>query len=573
MTASPGHQLGIDIGGSCIKAVLLHGDAGVVREHVSAEYDNPELEALREHLIASVDVVSTGHAIGGVGVCVAGVLDEQGVVTSASNLTSLIGCDVSSWAREALSLPAGPAVMTDTMAAAQAEHAVRPVGGRVLYLSIGTGVGGVVLDTGEPLMITRNTPGHLGHIDVSGDQADPPRDRNGAIGTLEAYLATDRFEAALIRALRSYLVIYRPDAIVLLGGRGLALQSRLDVLRAKVIDGLSPAAPHRWELRCGVVGRMAGAIGAAMSASGIQTDGLPDRAGLLTEQRNPRSTGLGSMGIREIVDLIQQEDATIAPAVDRAKDALAAFVEAAEPGFCGDGRLIYLGAGTSGRLGVLDASEMPPTFQSDPGKVVGIIAGGDRSLRRSSEGKEDNPRGARTALDLLELTERDSVLGIAAGGTTPYVLGGLAHAQSIAPGINTGLLCCTPIDRPSGVDHLIVVATGPEVVTGSTRMKAGTATKLVLNTISTALMVRAGRVHENLMVDLRATNAKLRDRAARIIATLTGLARDEAFALLDGSGGEVKTAIVMHHRQVSAVEARRLIHEAGGRIADVLRDG
>jgi N-acetylmuramic acid 6-phosphate etherase len=276
------------------------------------------------------------------------------------------------------------------------------------------------------------------------------------------------------------------------------------------------------------------------------------------------------MSAAECVRLINAEDRAVLDAVERAAPALTAFVEAAEPRFCAGGRLIYIGAGTSGRLGVLDASECPPTFQVPPERVVGIIAGGESALRRSSEGKEDNPAGAQAELSALGLTARDTLLGIAAGGTTPYVRGALQIAKRIAPSCLTGLLACSPGAKPGGADHLIVLDTGPEVLTGSTRMKAGTATKLALNTISTTLMVRSGRVYENLMVDLRATNDKLRDRAARIISTITGLARPEALALLDRAHGEVKIAIVMHHRSLTADAAAEAITKAGGRLDAIL---
>jgi N-acetylmuramic acid 6-phosphate etherase len=328
--------------------------------------------------------------------------------------------------------------------------------------------------------------------------------------------------------------------------------------------------------------------------------GPPDRSHLLTEQRNPRSMNLHTLSVEECVHLIQEEDRAILQALESARPALTAFIQAAEERFCpgahngGGGRLIYVGAGTSGRLGVLDASEAPPTFQIEPGRIVGIIAGGDAALRRSSEGKEDEPEGAHAALLALGLTEFDCVIGIAAGGTTPYVLGALEFARrapiamrrggaesggvrQLRPGVPaaplTCLLVCAPMDRPPFVDHLVVIPTGPEVLTGSTRMKAGTATKMALNTISTTLMVRAGRVYQNLMVDLRATNSKLLDRAARVVGELTGLGRVEAMKLLHCAGGNVKTAIVMHCGQEgrrSRREAEALLERAGGRLGLIL---
>jgi len=266
----------------------------------------------------------------------------------------------------------------------------------------------------------------------------------------------------------------------------------------------------------------------------------------------------------ECVALIGQEDRAVLEAMDKARGALTRLLEAAEPGFVAGGRLVYLGAGTSGRLGVLDAAEAPPTFQVEPGRVVGIIAGGDAALRESSESKEDDPAGARKELEELGLTARDTVVGIAAGGTTPYVLGGLKIAAR--SGATTALIVCTKMERPAWVQHLVVLETGPEVITGSTRMKAGTATKLALNTISTTLMIREGRVYENLMVDLRASNDKLRDRAARIVSTLTGLGRNDAFELLEASGGSVKTAVIMHRLQVSRSVAEARLAAAQGRL-------
>lgn len=575
-----GARLGIDIGGTAVKAALLRGD--LTHTAISATYANPTLDTLTNAVRNVCDELGIGGEPLGVGVAVAGALEEHGSVTAAINLPVLIGRSVGAWLSNTLDLQVEPTVTTDTLAAAYAEHHARPVSGRVLYLSIGAGVGGVVLDGGEPLDITRGTPGHLGHIDVSGGEPDAPVAADGGRGSLEAYIGAaargacgawhDTALGALARGLRIAMALYRPDEIVLLGGGGLALSEELKRLRDKVTNGLTKAAPDEWLLRCGEVGRFAAAIGAARSASPADT--LPaDRGGVLTEQRNPRSSQLHHMSAGEVAALINTEDQTVAEAVERALPAITAFIEDVEPRFAHGGRLIYLGAGTSGRLGVLDASEMPPTFQIEPDRVVGIIAGGDRSLRRSSEGREDDEHGAVPAMIRLAITDNDSIVGIAAGGTTPYVRGGLAHAKTVAPGSNTALLTCAPIDRPDGVDHTIVIETGPEVVTGSTRMKAGTATKLALNTISTTLMVRSGRVYENLMVDLRASNAKLRDRAARIITTLTGLTRKNAFTLLSRADNDVKPAIVMQQLNVSLEEAKRLLDNAGGRIGDVLEQG
>jgi N-acetylmuramic acid 6-phosphate etherase len=280
--------------------------------------------------------------------------------------------------------------------------------------------------------------------------------------------------------------------------------------------------------------------------------------------------GLGAMSIDECVRALSRENADAVAAVERAGPEIAAFVRAVEPGFARGGRLVYVGAGTSGRLGVLDASEAPPTFCVEHGRIVGIIAGGSPALVRSSEGLEDEPEGARADLEGLHLTADDSVLGITAGGTTPYVIGALTLARELSPGSVTGLLSCAEVPRPPAADHLIVLACGPEPLTGSTRMKAGSATKMALNAISTTLMVRTGRVYENLMVDVRATNAKLRDRAARIVAEVTGLGREECFSLLDRAGGSAKAAIVMHARGVDADGAKSLLDAAGGLLSRVL---
>ncbi len=291
---------------------------------------------------------------------------------------------------------------------------------------------------------------------------------------------------------------------------------------------------------------------------------------MLTEQPNTRSAGLDQCSTRQCLEIINTEDQTVATAVRAQLDQIAAFTDLVIDALDHNGRLIYLGAGTSGRLGVLDASECPPTFQTDPQTILGIIAGGDRSLRQSSESKEDIRSGAHDELDALELTSCDVVLGIAAGGTTPYVLGGTEYAKS--KGAKTGLLTCTPIEQPDWCDVLIAIETGPEVLTGSTRMKAGTATKMVLNMISTAAMIGIGKTYSNMMVDLRATNDKLKDRAARIIAQIAGVDRDQAFALLEQANNLVKPAIVMHIQSVSFHDACRLLDQADGHLGRVIGD-
>ena len=301
----------------------------------------------------------------------------------------------------------------------------------------------------------------------------------------------------------------------------------------------------------------------------IQSTTLPpDRADISTERRNPRTMDLHVLSVDDCIERISTEDRHAFDAVKRARPRLTRFVEAIEHNFLSGGRLIYVGAGTSGRLGVLDASEAPPTFQLPEGRIIGIIAGGDGALRKSSEGKEDDLQGSWAELEKLNLTSADTVLAIAAGGTTPYAIGAMTFAKT--KGCITGLLCCASIASPSDCDHLIMLRTGPEVLTGSTRMKAGTATKLSLNIISTTLMIRSGRVYENLMVDLKASNQKLRDRAARIISTLTKLPRDEAFALLDRANGDTKAAIVMHRKGLDEPGARDILTKYHGRLGDIL---
>jgi len=286
---------------------------------------------------------------------------------------------------------------------------------------------------------------------------------------------------------------------------------------------------------------------------------------------HPRSAGLDTLPTGELLALMSEEDERAARAVQAATARIAALVEDIVPRFGAGGRLIYVGAGTSGRLGVLDASECPPTFLVDPSRVVGIIAGGDAALRRSSESLEDDPRGAGPELERLAVHELDTVVGLTAGGTTPYPLGALqiAHAR----GALTALVTCGSAPEGHAARHVIRLETGPEVLAGSTRLKAGTATKLVLNMISTALMVRVGKVHDGLMVDVSATNDKLRDRAARIVSRLVGGSREDALALLDAAGGRVKTAVVMRSLGVPRVDAEAMLEASDGSLRAALDRG
>lgn len=290
----------------------------------------------------------------------------------------------------------------------------------------------------------------------------------------------------------------------------------------------------------------------------------------VTEQRNPRTAEVDLASPLEIVDLINAEDRLVAAAVATQRQEIATAIEWTEAAFRAGGRLFYVGAGTSGRLGVLDASEIPPTFGAPPELVQGIIAGGYAALTRSQEGAEDKPDGARTDVDAAGIKAGDFLIGIAASGTTPYVRAALVRAREL--GARTAILACSPppADMLAAADLAILPITGPEVVTGSTRMKAGTATKLVLNTITTGAMIRLGKTYGNLMVDLQATNVKLKDRSERIVAEVCGVSRHDARALLERAGGSVKTAIVMQKLGVERDAALKLLADAGGRIRSVV---
>lgn len=292
----------------------------------------------------------------------------------------------------------------------------------------------------------------------------------------------------------------------------------------------------------------------------------------LTEQRNPRSARIDQLSTRDIVDLINAEDQRVATAVGAEREAIARAIDLVVDGLRRGGRLFYVGAGTSGRLGVLDASEMPPTYRSDPELVQGLIAGGEEALVRAQEGAEDHPEDGAALMDARTVGPSDFVLGIAASGTTPFVHGALARARE--RGARTGFLLCTPPPEALRRTHDVVIAplVGPEVVTGSTRMKAGTATKMVLNMISTTAMVQLGKVYGNLMVDLQVTCQKLQDRGERILMDTLGLPREAAQRLLDQADGHVKTALAMARLGVDADEAKRRLEAVGGSIAALVGD-
>ena len=294
---------------------------------------------------------------------------------------------------------------------------------------------------------------------------------------------------------------------------------------------------------------------------------------LPTEARNPKSERIDELSTLDMLRVINDEDATVAAAVRACLAEIAEAVDAIAERFGRGGRLFYVGAGTSGRLGVLDASECPPTFSVEPGLFVGLIAGGDQALRKSSEASEVSPAAGAADLEGYGLGEADSVVGIAASGRTPYVLGALGKAKE-AGALTIALTCAGGGARPSrmaeAAEIAIELATGPEVLTGSTRMKAGTATKMVLNMISTGVMVRQGAVFGNLMVNVQPTNAKLVDRARRIVAAATGRSGDEAAKLLE-EAGSVKVAIVMGKMGVDRASAELRMSRAVGRLSLALR--
>jgi len=288
-----------------------------------------------------------------------------------------------------------------------------------------------------------------------------------------------------------------------------------------------------------------------------------------TEERNPASEAIDCLSAREIVGLINAEDASVAVAVGREASSIAQAVEVVAGRLRHGGRLIYLGAGTSGRLGVLDAAECPPTFDTPPEQVVGLIAGGPPAMTRAVEGAEDRAELAVDDLATIGLSDRDVVLGIATSGRTPYVLAGLDYARQRGA-YTIGLTCNRDTALAERSRLVINPVVGPEVISGSTRMKAGTATKMVLNMLTTGAMVLLGKTYGNLMVDLKATNAKLVDRARRIVGSLTGLSPDEAEALLARCDGEVKTAVASHRCNVTPEQARRLLSRSAGRLRRVL---
>ncbi|HQX48641.1 MAG TPA: N-acetylmuramic acid 6-phosphate etherase [Planctomycetaceae bacterium] len=288
-----------------------------------------------------------------------------------------------------------------------------------------------------------------------------------------------------------------------------------------------------------------------------------------TETRNPASAAIDTLSPLGIVRLMNAEDQQMIDAVAGEELAIAAAIDAIAERFSAGGRLIYVGAGTSGRLGVLDASECPPTFSTPPEMVVGIIAGGRDALIRAIEGAEDDPAAGVAELKRVNASGKDAVVGIATSGRTPFVLGAIEYARSIGA-LTIGLSCNRGSALSKIAELMITPVVGPEVITGSTRLKAGTATKLVLNMLTTGAMVRIGKTYENLMIDLKASNEKLRDRSMRIVAELAALTPPQAAEKLLLCGGEVKTAIVAALKHVSPDEARQMLAECQGHLRRTL---
>jgi N-acetylmuramic acid 6-phosphate etherase len=303
---------------------------------------------------------------------------------------------------------------------------------------------------------------------------------------------------------------------------------------------------------------------------GVTTgNGLAHLGALVTEQIDPRRRQLEALSTIELAAAMNDADAEVPRAVQAALPAVVAAIDAAVPRLERGGRLIYVGAGTSGRLAVLDAAECPPTFRTDPEQVQAVIAGGDSAIRNAAEGAEDDFEAGAAALRERRVGPDDVVVGLSASGRTPYVLGAVAAATA-AGALTAGIMCNRDVALAHAVQHPIEVVVGPEVLTGSTRLKAGTAQKLVLNMMSTIIMVRLGKTYGSLMVDLKATNEKLVGRAQRIVSTITGVEETVAVQALQGAGGEVKTAVVMIAKSLPADAARALVERAGGHLDAVL---
>ncbi|WP_328362392.1 N-acetylmuramic acid 6-phosphate etherase [Streptomyces sp. NBC_00445] len=306
-----------------------------------------------------------------------------------------------------------------------------------------------------------------------------------------------------------------------------------------------------------------------MTSASPQRDVRAELESLTTEAFRPELSEIDQLPTLEIARLMNGEDATVPTAVAAKLPQIAAAIDAVAERMTRGGRLVYTGAGTAGRLGVLDASECPPTFNTDPSQVVGLIAGGPEAMVTSVEGAEDSAELARRDLDGLGLTALDTVVGVSASGRTPYAVGAVEHARQLGA-LTVGLACNADSALAAAADHGIEIVVGPELVTGSTRLKAGTAQKLVLNMLSTITMIRLGKTYGNLMVDVRASNEKLRARSRRIVALATGASDEEIEAALAATDGEVKNAILTILTGADGPTAARLLEESGGHLRAAL---
>jgi N-acetylmuramic acid 6-phosphate etherase len=318
-----------------------------------------------------------------------------------------------------------------------------------------------------------------------------------------------------------------------------------------------------------LAGALALRFNGRVSAGPLDDGVFEELAALVTEQPNPRTGGIDRAPVDEALALLNAEDALVAQAVAREIPHIARLVEIAAAKLGAGGRIVYVGAGTSGRLGVLDAAECPPTFGTDPSQVIGIMAGGDRAVFRSVEGAEDDAEAGGRAMDEASVGAADVVVGLAASRRTPFVAAALTRARAL--GAATALVTCAPRETVTlPVDVAVCPVVGPEAIMGSTRLKSGTAQKMVLNMVSTAAMIRLGKVYRNMMVDLRATSRKLRERSVRTLMVVTGQGRAEAARLLGDADGSVKTAIVMSKLALPRDVARARLDAAGGHVARAL---
>lgn len=296
-----------------------------------------------------------------------------------------------------------------------------------------------------------------------------------------------------------------------------------------------------------------------------------NRADLITEKQNPDSKDIDTLSVKEILKLINREDNKIANAVKRVIPNIGQAIDLTVTAIKNGNKIVYIGAGTSGRLGILDASEIPPTFSAPFEWFTGVIAGGREAVFRSIEGAEDIPEDSHSDLNNVNLLKGDVLIGIASSSTTPYVIEGLQYGKRL--GCKTVFLICNPTtERNNDIDVIIPVNVGPEIITGSTRMKAGTATKLILNMISTTTMIKMGKVYGNLMVDLQVVNKKLQDRGTRIIKYLTSLDYNEAGKVLQESHGSVKVALVMVNKSCSLEDAKELLSKNSGNLRKIIGD-